>query len=114
VGTRTVARLAVPAVVVNDLQNQRLRQQVHLDEVGQGRGSSLVGEPLAHARRDNLVEGDFAEEACLPALRVRAASVAVARDQGHEGRQELDGRSGQEQEHQQAWAQRVVGSSPQL
>lgn len=74
-----------------------------------------MGEDLAHVRRDNLVEGDFAEEACQPALRdLVEPSVAVARDQGHEGRQELGGRSGQGQEHQQAWAQRVVGSSPQL
>ena len=70
----------------------------------------------AHAlQQDNLVEGDFAEEAYLLAPRLRAeASVAVARDQGHEGRQELNGRSGQEQGHQQAWAQLAVGFSPRL
>jgi len=64
------------------------------------------------------VEGDFAEEACLLAPRERAgASVAaLARDQGREERQELDGRSGQGQEHQQAWAraQLLGGFSPQL
>jgi hypothetical protein len=54
-----------------------------------------------HARRDNLVEGDFAEEAYLPALRDRVgpsvAVAALARDQGREGIQEPDGRSDQGQ-----------------
>jgi hypothetical protein len=54
-----------------------------------------------HARRDILVEGDSVEEAYLPALRdrVEPSVAALARDQGHEGRQEPDGRSVQEQEH---------------
>lgn len=72
-----------------------------------------------HARRDNLVEGDFAEEAYLPALRDRAGPsvAALARDQGHEGRQELDGRSDQDQDqdHQvRVWVQLAGGFSPQL
>jgi hypothetical protein len=70
-----------------------------------------------HARRDNLVEGDFAEEACLPGLRVRAGSsvAALARVQGHVGRREPDGRSDQEQGHQ-VWvlAQLAGGFSPRL
>lgn len=100
------------------MQNQHWRQQVrpdHLDEVGRVRACSLVGEYLAHVGRDNLVEGDFAEEAYSPALRDRAeASVAAARGQGHEGKQELNGRSDQEKEHQQAWAQGAVAFSPRL
>jgi len=70
-----------------------------------------------HVRRDNLVEGDFAEEACLPALRDRAGPsvAALARDQGHEGRQEPDGRSDQEQDHQVwVWGQLAGGFSPRL
>jgi len=80
-------------------------QQVHLDEVGQGRAYSLEVEGgLAHVQQDNPVEGGFAEGAYLPALRdlAGASVVAGARGQDHEGRLELNGRSGQEQERQQA------------
>lgn len=70
-----------------------------------------------HAQRDSLVEGDSVEGAYPLALTDRVGpSVAVmARDQDHEGRQEQDDRSDQEQEHQAwVWAQLTEGFSPPL